>query len=473
MEPGAETAACAPARYVTVPDAPSSPAAAAAATAAATAADPATSGFGAVARVAPGALAASYADLCAAAWPGPEQLPVVYHPNYNISFFGIEKLHPFDAGKFAKVVKTLNRDGVLRSDTQLVTPREATPELLADVHTADYLHRIHNHNFTVVQVTELAPLAMLPNKLLQWRVVAPMRMHVGGTMLAMGLALERGWAVNVGGGMHHASADRGMGWCPFDDIVLGVRRARRAVATAEAAAAAGAGAAAPEGAGAAAAAGAATPAGQADAAAGAPAAAAQVGGTAAAAAAFATTAAVGAAAAGGGLKVLVIDLDAHQGNGVGRDKLALGDGQLYILDMYNGGIFPRDDEAKAAIDIKVELKSGTEDDVYLNRLRAALERAALVLPRPDLVVYNAGTDVLAGDPLGRLGVSAAGVVERDELVWRWCRDVARAPIAMLLSGGYARDSAAVIAASLANLFAKFDLNPGAAAAAPAAPSSGA
>ncbi len=40
---------------------------------------------------------------------------------------------------------------------------------------------------------------------------------------------------------------------------------------------------------------------------------------------------------------------------------------------------------QAAIDIKVELKSGTDDDVYLNRLRAALERAALVLPRPDLV----------------------------------------------------------------------------------------
>jgi acetoin utilization deacetylase AcuC-like enzyme len=111
------------------------------------------------------------------------------------------------------------------------------------------------------QVTELAPLAMLPNFLLQWRVVAPMRrvahtvtlpgpmcgccsttcpsqagestggspattsaesarvtltmprrrMHVGGSMLAAGLALERGWAINLGGGMHHASADQGMG----------------------------------------------------------------------------------------------------------------------------------------------------------------------------------------------------------------------------------------------------------------------
>ncbi|PNW84775.1 hypothetical protein CHLRE_03g158200v5 [Chlamydomonas reinhardtii] len=458
MEHRTGTAASEAARYVSAPDVPTDNAAAASASASAAAATTppasaataataptagAASGFGALARVSPGALAAAYADLCAGAWPGPEQLPLVYHPNYNISFFGIEKLHPFDAGKFAKVVKALKRDGVVLGDAQLVTPREATPEMLSDVHTADYLHRIHNHNFTVVQVTELAALAMLPNKLLQWRVVAPMRMHVGGTMLALGLALERGWAVNIGGGMHHASADRGMGWCPFDDIMLGVRRARRAVAAAaEAAEAAeaGAGAGVAQGEGASA-----------------PAAGPQSGGEAAAEAAAAEAAAAGDGAGAGGLKVLVIDLDAHQGNGVERDKLALGDGQLYILDMYNAGVFPRDDEAKAGIDIRVELKSGTEDDVYLNRLRAALERAALVLPRPDLVVYNAGTDVLAGDPLGRLGVSHAGVVERDELVWRWCRDVARAPIAMLLSGGYAKDSAAVITASLTNLINKFDL----------------
>lgn len=48
---------------------------------------------------------------------------------------------------------------------------------------------------------------------------------------------------------------------------------------------------------------------------------------------------------------------------------------------------------QAGIDIRVELKSGTEDDVYLNRLRAALERAALVLPRPDLVRGCVGVGV--------------------------------------------------------------------------------
>lgn len=47
-------------------------------------------------------------------------------------------------------------------------------------------------------------------------------------MLAAGLALERGWAINMGGGMHHAHASDGMGWCPFDDIMLAIRRLRKA-----------------------------------------------------------------------------------------------------------------------------------------------------------------------------------------------------------------------------------------------------
>ncbi|GIL45351.1 hypothetical protein Vafri_2603 [Volvox africanus] len=208
-------------------------------------------------------------------------------------------------------------------------------------------------------------------------------------MLATGLALERGWAINLGGGMHHASASHGMGWCPFDDIVLAVRRVRRA--------------------------------------------------------------------AGRRLVVLFIDMDAHQGNGVERDKLHLPVEDLHIIDFYNARIFPLDDEVKPAIDIAVELRSGAEDDEILGRLQAVLAVAATTLPRPDLVMYNAGTDVLAGDPLGRLGMSAAGVVQRDEIVWRWCRDVARAPVVMTLSGGYTRESAGVITASIQNLFEKFNL----------------
>lgn len=110
---------------------------------------------------------------------------------------------------------------------QLVAPvKPPSDSALLDVHTDAYLREIHSSNLRIVQITELPPLLLLPNFLLQRAVVTPMKFHVGGTMMAAALAVQRGWSVNVGGGMHHASAEAGMGWCPFDDIVLAIRRLR-------------------------------------------------------------------------------------------------------------------------------------------------------------------------------------------------------------------------------------------------------
>ena len=78
------------------------------------------------------------------------------------------------------------------------------------------------------QVTELAPLALMPAWLLRQKVLGPMRLMAGGTALAAALALERGWAINLGGGMHHASYGDGGGWCAYDDITLAAARVRRA-----------------------------------------------------------------------------------------------------------------------------------------------------------------------------------------------------------------------------------------------------
>lgn len=64
----------------------------------------------------------------------------------------------------------------------------------------------------MLQVTELAPLALLPAALLRRKVLRPMRYMVGGTMLAAALAIEHGWAINLGGGMHHAWHADGGGW---------------------------------------------------------------------------------------------------------------------------------------------------------------------------------------------------------------------------------------------------------------------
>lgn len=78
------------------------------------------------------------------------------------------------------------------------------------------------------QVTELVPLVFLPPFLLRRKVLRPMAAMAGGTMLAAALAIERGWALNIGGGMHHAMPDSGGGWCVYADVHLAIRRLRTA-----------------------------------------------------------------------------------------------------------------------------------------------------------------------------------------------------------------------------------------------------
>ncbi|KAL4649344.1 hypothetical protein ACB092_01G007800 [Castanea dentata] len=149
-------------------------------------------------------------------------------------------------------------------------------------------------------------------------------------------------------------------------------------------------------------------------------------------------------------RVMIIDLDAHQGNGHELDFA--NDRRVYILDMYNPGIYPFDYEARRYIDQKVEVASGTTTNEYLKKLDEALEVAGHTFD-PELVVYNAGTDILDGDPLGRLKISPDGIANRDEKVFRFARE-RNIPIVMLTSGGYMKSSARVIADSMINLSKK-------------------
>ncbi|KAJ0030441.1 hypothetical protein Pint_12941 [Pistacia integerrima] len=136
-------------------------------------------------------------------------------------------------------------------------------------------------------------------------------------------------------------------------------------------------------------------------------------------------------------RVMIIDLDAHQGNGHEKDfsddsrSLICPDGRVYILDMYNPGIYPFDHEARRYIDQKVEVVTGTTTDEYLKKLDDALEVAGRMFD-PELVVYNAGTDILDGDPLGRLKISPEGIAARDEKVFRFASS-RNIPIVMLTS----------------------------------------
>lgn len=103
----------------------------------------------------------------------------------------------------------------------------------------------------------------------------------------------------------------------------------------------------------------------------------------------------------------------------------------------------------------VELKCGTTDTEYLSSLEEALQKAFREF-QPDLILYNAGTDILEGDPLGSMSVSMEGVIQRDEMVFRHALSC-KCPISIVLSGGYAADSHQAVAASIENLLRRFSL----------------
>ncbi|XP_068171514.1 histone deacetylase 11 [Antennarius striatus] len=307
----------------------------------------------------------------------PTCLPIVYHQDYNITFMGLEKLHPFDAGKWGKVIHFLREEKFV-ADGNIVEAREATEEDLLVVHTKRYLSRL-KWSMVVASITEIPPLIFLPNFLVQRKVLRPLRTQTGGTIMAGKLAVDRGWAINVGGGFHHCSSDRGGGFCAYADITLAIKFLFERVE--------------------------------------------------------------------GVSRATIIDLDAHQGNGHERDFL--GDERVFILDMYNRHIYPGDGHAKRAIKRKVELDWGTEDSEYLQKVEVHSE-GALNEVRPDVIVYNAGTDILDGDPLGGLSISPQGIVKRDEIVFRAARRRG-VPILMVTSGGYQKKTARIIADSILNL----------------------
>lgn len=154
-------------------------------------------------------------------------------------------------------------------------------------------------------------------------------------------------------------------------------------------------------------------------------------------------------------KVLVLDLDAHQGNGYERDFLERDD--VVVMDVYNPLIYPGDQKAKSKKGIKlVEIRrEESKDEDYLRVVNQEL-RNCLEKWKPSFIVYNAGTDCLHGDPLGQMLLSPSGIEQRDLLVFQIAKEY-DLPICMLLSGGYQKSNAEIISQSVKNLFGKLNL----------------
>ena len=215
------------------------------------------------------------------------------------------------------------------------------------------------------------------------RMVERARRSVGATIAAARVALEEGVAANLAGGTHHALADRGGGFCVFNDAAVAARlmqaewhRRHRKL-----------------------------------------------------------------------LRVAVIDLDVHQGNGsaaIFRD-----DPTVFTLSLHGERNFPF---RKEPSDLDVPLPDGCGDGDYLAALDAALDTlwARHADGPPGLIVYLAGADPHEGDRLGRLKLTTAGLAERDRRVFAAARD-RRIPIVVTMAGGYGRVIEDTVAVQLGTL----------------------
>jgi histone deacetylase 11 len=153
-------------------------------------------------------------------------LKIVYSKNYNISFFGIERLHPFDSKKYGRTWELLQKQfkGAL-SSRHITVDRPVSDEELLLVHTPEYLQSLRSSK-NVAMALEIPMLRLLPHWLLAWRVLRPMRWAVRGSVMAAKAALQCGAVVNLSGGYHHAKPSQGEGFCVFSDIALMVQQLR-------------------------------------------------------------------------------------------------------------------------------------------------------------------------------------------------------------------------------------------------------
>lgn len=209
------------------------------------------------------------------------------------------------------------------------------------------------------------------------------RRSVGATIAAARAALSQGVAANLAGGTHHASSDQGGGYCVFNDIAVAARLMQAEWHRHHR----------------------------------------QL------------------------LRVAVIDLDVHQGNGTAvifRD-----DPTVFTLSIHGEKNFPF---RKEPGDLDVSLPDGCTDGAYLEALDEALAQlwARHGATPPGLVFYLAGADAHEGDRLGRLKLTSAGMAERDRRVLAASRE-RRIPTVLTMGGGYGHDIDITVGVQLATL----------------------
>ena len=196
-----------------------------------------------------------------------------------------------------------------------------------------------------------------------------------GTLQCTQWAFQHGCSMNIAGGTHHAYADRGEGYCCFNDQAVAANWLLQQ---------------------------------------------------------------------GLAQKILIIDLDVHQGNGTA--KIFENEPRVFTFSMHGERNYPI---RKEHSNLDIGLPDGTTDAFYLKTLQETLPRL-LDEFQPDFVFYQSGVDILETDKLGRINVSREGCKKRDQIVLSFCKNN-DLPVVVSMGGGYSPRIADIVEAH-ANTF---------------------
>ena len=131
-------------------------------------------------------------------------------------------------------------------------------------------------------------------------------------------------------------------------------------------------------------------------------------------------------------KILIIDLDVHQGNGTA--SIFKNDMNVFTLSFHGKKNYPFKKEKS---DLDIEFDDGTEDVEYLTKLEDIIPNIIKIL-NPDFIFYLSGVDILKTDKLGRLSLSIEGCKKRDSIILNLCKTF-NIPLQISMGGGYSKN----------------------------------
>lgn len=143
-------------------------------------------------------------------------------------------------------------------------------------------------------------------------------------------------------------------------------------------------------------------------------------------------------------KILIVDLDVHQGNGTA--EIFQDNPSVFTFSMHGKSNYPFKKEVS---DLDIALPDGTNDETYLKILAETLPQLIQKV-NPDFIFYLAGVDILATDKLGKLSCTIEGCKKRDEMVFELCLEH-QIPVQVSMGGGYSTEIKTIVEAH-ANTF---------------------